>query len=302
VVVLWEEKDPIMAYLMFVDESGQDHRESPYEVLAGVAIHDSVLWDLICEIKAAEKAIFGTTYAQASRRELKAKKLLHRKTFRHARQGSEMQPTERTELAKAILLDGAAPSRDRLTALGQAKIAFVGNALDMAYRYRVRAFASMVEPSAPRPTSKDFLRKDYSYLFERFYHFVSAEAEHERGIVVFDEVEKSESHILLGQMSEYFLKTVKGRERASRILPEPFFVHSDLMTGIMLADLTAYILSFNVRLPHMTNPRRDELDPLGEKVKRLRPQRVEKGGYWVSAFKYIDDLRTRQDRGLPWPP
>jgi len=36
-----------MAYFMFVDESGQDHRDSPYEVLAGVAVHDTKLWDLI---------------------------------------------------------------------------------------------------------------------------------------------------------------------------------------------------------------------------------------------------------------
>ena len=29
-----------MAYFLFIDESGQDHRDSPYEVLAGVAIED----------------------------------------------------------------------------------------------------------------------------------------------------------------------------------------------------------------------------------------------------------------------
>ena len=29
-----------MAYFLFVDESGQDHRESPCEVLAGVAVED----------------------------------------------------------------------------------------------------------------------------------------------------------------------------------------------------------------------------------------------------------------------
>jgi hypothetical protein len=119
---------------------------------------------------------------------------------------------------------------------------------------------------------------------------------------VFDEVEKSQSHILLGQMSEYFLKTVKGRARSGRILPEPFFVHSDLMTGIMLADLVAYIVSFNIRLLRMSNPRRGELDFLGEKVKRLRPHPIERGGYWVAAFKFINDLRTLQERGLPWPP
>jgi hypothetical protein len=169
----------------------------------------------------------------------------------------------------------------------------------LAHTYQTRAFASIVKPDAPQPAQRDFLRKDYSYLFERFFHFVNNQPSHERGVVVFDQTEKSQSHILVGQMSEYFLRTVKGRERAVRILPEPFFVHSDLTTGIMLADLVAYILSFNVRLPSMTNPKRPELDFLGEKVKRLRPQSVEHGGYWVSAFKYIDDLRTLQQRACP---
>ncbi len=290
-----------MAHFMFVDESGQDHKESPYEVLAGVAIHDSALWNLICEVKLAEQAIFGTTYSQGAERELKAKKLLTRKTFRLAEQGSQLPPSQRAELSRAILVDGSHPHGDQLMALGQAKIAFVAKVLDLAHTYQTRAFASIVKPDAPQPAQRDFLRKDYSYLFERFFHFVNNEPSHERGVVVFDQTEKSQSHILVGQMSEYFLRTVKGRERAVRILPEPFFVHSDLTTGIMLADLVAYILSFNVRLPSMTNPKRPELDFLGEKVKRLRPQSVEHGGYWVSAFKYIDDLRTLQQRGLPWP-
>jgi uncharacterized protein DUF3800 len=31
-----------MAWFLFIDESGQDHREAPYEVLAGVAIEDRI--------------------------------------------------------------------------------------------------------------------------------------------------------------------------------------------------------------------------------------------------------------------
>ena len=29
-----------MAFFLFIDESGQDRRNSPYEVLAGVAVED----------------------------------------------------------------------------------------------------------------------------------------------------------------------------------------------------------------------------------------------------------------------
>lgn len=29
-----------MSYLLFIDESGQDRRDSPYEVLAGISLED----------------------------------------------------------------------------------------------------------------------------------------------------------------------------------------------------------------------------------------------------------------------
>jgi len=66
-----------LAYFLFIDESGQDRRESPYEVLAGVAIEDRDLWNLVQNIQAVEISHFGVRYSGDSR-ELKAKKLLKR--------------------------------------------------------------------------------------------------------------------------------------------------------------------------------------------------------------------------------
>src|SRR5437016_11724522 len=87
-----------MAWFLFIDESGQDHRESPYEVLAGVAIEDRVLWDLIKELHDAEISHFGCRYS-AGERELKGKKLLKAKTFRLAKSESEVLPHETPDLA-----------------------------------------------------------------------------------------------------------------------------------------------------------------------------------------------------------
>jgi len=72
-----------MAYLLFLDESGQDHCESPYEVLAGMAVEDRDLWNLVQAVQDAEVRCFGRRYS-AGRQELKGKKLLKRKTFRQA--------------------------------------------------------------------------------------------------------------------------------------------------------------------------------------------------------------------------
>lgn len=170
-----------MAFLLFIDESGHDHGEAPYEVLAGVAVDDARTWNLITAIQAAETAHFGQRITHGSL-ELKGKKLLKTKTFRLAQQMPDMAPEDRRRLAQECLAEGRAAvsegrpsrvSRAQLTALAQAKLAFVQALLTICAQHGVRAFASVVD-DGPRPTS-DFLRKDYSYLFERFFYFLESQ-------------------------------------------------------------------------------------------------------------------------------
>ncbi len=79
--------------------------------------------------------------------------------------------------------------------------------------------------------------------------------------MVFDELEKSKSHLLIEQMHRNFEQTAVGRHRASRTIPEPFFVHSDLTTGVQVADLLAYVISRGFRMTAMTKLVREELSP-----------------------------------------
>ena len=203
-----------MAYFLFIDESGQDGRHSPYEVLAGVAVADRDLWNLVCALREAEVRHFGRRYTDGDGNELKAKKILKSKTFRLAAQMAPIRnPTSGARAAKRALDNGTGAGRLEITALSQAKLAYVAEALEICARFRCRAFASVVEPRAPRP-ERDHLRKDYAYLFERFFYFMEDIAPDEMGIVVFDESEKSQSHLLLGQMDDYFGRTAKGRFRA----------------------------------------------------------------------------------------
>lgn len=90
------------------------------------------------------------------------------------------------------------------------------------------------------------------------------------GIVIFDELERSRSHILIEQMNEYFLKTNKGKQRSSLIIPEPLFVHSDLTTGVHIADLIAYCIAWGFRVVNMSEPKRVEMDPLVNLICRMR--------------------------------
>jgi hypothetical protein len=281
-----------MAHVLFIDESGQDHHESPYEVLGGVAVEDSRIWSLIMSIHDAEIAHFGRRLSR-DELELKAKKLLKAKTFRLARQMDPFMPEERTQLAKAALDEGTAAktegresrhSRAQLTALAQAKIAFCRRVFELCAHSQAKAFASIVAPDAPRPVGS-VLRKDYAYLFERFYHF--------------DELERSQSHILINQMSAYFQQTRNGRLRASRVLPEPMFVHSDLTSLIQVADLIVYVVSWAVRIKGMDRPSRAELSELAEAVRYLRYRTMvdtDGGSFERWSFVFIDDLRPVNER------
>lgn len=259
---------------MFIDESGQDHRFSPYEVLAGIAVEDKSLWNLIREVQDAEIKHFGIRYS-SGRSELKATKILKRKTFRLAAQMPPIPEDERRDLAMRCLTDGVNATRRQLTALAQAKLDYVSDVLTLCSNYRCKVFASIIDGDVGIDTEEQLLRKDYIYLFERFYYFLEDRPNQEpSGIIVFDELEKTQSHLLVGQMDGYFKKTHKGRQRASLIVPEPFFVHSDLTTGVQLADMVAYIISWGMRFGHLTKDAREELSPYIELIKPMRHRTI----------------------------
>ena len=286
-----------MAHLLFIDESGQDHRESPYEVLAGVAVEDRDLWNLVRAIQDAETDHFGTRCSAGSR-ELKSKKLLSRKTFRKAFQLTEFDPEQRRILAKACLESGETAGQREVTALAQAKLAYVSQVLDLCAQHHCKVIASIIASSALGVLPRDMLRRDYCYMFERFFYYLQDHDPGTMGIVVFDELEKSRSHLLVEQMDRYFKHTAKGRYRASQVIPEPFFVHSDLTTGVQLADLAAYVLSWSFRAATGLNkPARNELEPYMKQVLRMRFSVVrdmgsEMKGKRIWSFSIIPDLGT----------
>jgi hypothetical protein len=159
----------------------------------------------------------------------------------------------------------------------------------------------VIPADAPRPSGTEFLRKDYAYLFERYFYFLEDSDRAALGLVVFDELERVQSHLLIEQMNHYFQETWKGRTRASQIIPEPFFVHSELTTGVQLADLVAYILSWGWRINGMREPARDELAGMVDRVCLLRHRAVRerKGNpqFVIWSFALINDLRAREEIG-----
>ena len=296
--------------LLFIDESGHDHGEAPYEVLAGVAVAERDLWNLIQAIRDAELQFFGIHMGEVGL-EFKGKKLLKNKTFRHARRLPPIEANRRRDLAREFLqkgwreLKGGAVeprTAEEFAAYGQSAKAFVMRVLQLAASHRAKTFAAIVSTTAPKPTEPNVLRRDYAFFFERFYYYLESLPAGEMGLVVFDELEKAKARILVNQMERYFLETEKGYQRSSRIVPEPFFVHSDLTTVVQLADIVAYCFNWGIRLqPKMTEPTRAEVEPFAKLAFDMRfvGKRFDEtdGKEWPCyGVFYLDDLRSRSER------
>ncbi len=111
-----------MSWLLFLDESGHDHKSMPYEVRGGVALHASELWPFIQQVQRLELASFGTELHQF-KMELKGSKLLDKDRFRWAAQGRLLEDEARRSHCRGFLTKGLErkpPSRDEFTAYGQA--------------------------------------------------------------------------------------------------------------------------------------------------------------------------------------
>ena len=112
-----------MAWFLFIDESGHDRTASPYEVLAGVAIHDQALREVIDQLHQAEIRAFGRRYSDG-KRELKGRVLLKNKVYRQKGMGVQVDQAEIPALAQAALDCGAQADARMLKALAIAKVAY----------------------------------------------------------------------------------------------------------------------------------------------------------------------------------
>jgi hypothetical protein len=252
-----------MSWLLFLDESGHDHKQMPYEIHGGFAIHAAKLWPLISTVRTLEQSIFGA-YLHEFGSELKGCKLLAKDRFRWAEQAPKMGEAERRKQALNFLNSGAqhrTPRRVEFTAYGQACLAMAEGILQLLASHDARVFAAAipcdVQPAATPPTN--YLRKDLVFLLERYFYFL--EAERAAGLLVMDGSDKQADRKLVRRIERYFTDTIAGRQRTQWIVPVPFFVESDMAYGIQIADLCIYCLNWGWRIVGMTAPTRPEIEP-----------------------------------------
>jgi len=268
-----------MAWLLFMDESGHDHQRAPYEVRGGFALAEGKLWPFLQEATRLEIECFGARL-QDFGVEIKGTKLLAKDRFKYANQGPEIEGETRRHLCRSYLqagLEKRSPKRDQFTAFGQASLAMADGIFTLLERYSARIFASAV----PKGTGKraagaappEILRKDHTFLLERFFYHL--EKERQCGILVMDEVEETYDRRFVRKLEEYFTKTDKGLERSTWIVPSPFFVSSHMALPVQMADAVIYALNWGYRFSGgkvaMDAEVRPEIhDRYCERIKRLQ--------------------------------
>ncbi|MCH9647822.1 MAG: DUF3800 domain-containing protein [Deltaproteobacteria bacterium] len=203
-----------MSWLLFLDESGHDHKTMPYEVRGGVALHSGELWSFVQGIQQLELASFGTELHQF-RVELKGSKLLDKDRFKWAAQGPVMTDEERRKHCRGFLTKGLekkSPSRSEFTAYGQACLEMATGVFERLRDHRAQLFAAAIPRRIQKPETyeaAEYLRKDQVFLLERYFYFLEQEKQH--GLLVMDEVEKSEDRRFVRRLESYFRRTQTGR-------------------------------------------------------------------------------------------
>lgn len=254
-----------MSYLLCMDESGHDHKNTPYEVRGGVALRIEKLWPFVQAMRRLETLSFGDTLSKYGK-ELKGHKLLDKDRFKWAKQDAWMEDEERRKNCLAFLNRGMkkeTPKHFEFTAYGQACLTMVRGIFSLLKDHEAAVFATIIPSIARKPDNfvyDDYLRKDHVFLFQRYYDFLEANKTH--GLIIMDETEKEEDRRFVNRMYRYFERTQTGNLRASRIAPVPFFVSSDMSYPIQAADCVIYCINWGFRLPNqgMDAPTRKDIE------------------------------------------
>jgi hypothetical protein len=251
-----------MSWLLFMDESGHDHKTMPYEVRGGVALQDRNVWPFIQAVVSLEQDCFGVRLADFQK-EFKGEKLLDKDRFKWASQDSPQIDQERRKNVRAFLtkgLQGAVPTRTEFTGYGQANLQMAQGIFRLLREHDAKIFAAAIPRGAKAPlntTTTEYLRKDHVYLLERFYYF--CHRMQERGLLVMDQVEEKTDYRFVRRLERYFVRTNKGIQRSDWIVPAPFFSSSYLSIPIQVADVCIYCINWGVRSSRMNAPIRKEI-------------------------------------------
>ncbi|HZT40912.1 MAG TPA: DUF3800 domain-containing protein [Chthonomonadaceae bacterium] len=286
-----------MSYLLFLDESGHDHHNMPYEVRGGIALHAGRVWSFVQGMRELEQDAFGEELHRFGT-ELKGHKLLDKDRFKWAAQESPLPAIARREHAAAFLRKkhtGQPPTRNEFTAYGQASLIAARGIFRLLREHEAALFASAVPKGAAKPPpthNPEDLRKDYVFLLEWYFYFLADKQQ--SGLLIMDAIDQSDDRRLVRRLERYFTLTQTGRERVRWIVPSPLFVASAMAYPIQAADVVIYCVNYGFRLPArgMDAPVRQGIaDEFGSLLAGIQWIGQGQGGSYTSyGIVYVPDL------------
>ena len=240
-----------MTWMLFLDESGHDHKKMPFEVRGGIALPVAKLWNFVQAWRQLEKDCFGAVLADYGK-EAKGSTLLDKDRFKWAGQVPGMPDDQRCKHARAFLEIGfvkGTPKSENFAAYGQACLKMARGTFDLLRKHDAKLFASLFPRGVKPPqgfTLQDYLRKDHVFLLERYFYLLEHEQAH--GLLVMDQTEKAKDRRFVSRLTDYFSKTSVGRKRTAWIVPTPIFVDSDMSYAVQAADICLYCINWGFRL------------------------------------------------------
>ena len=264
-----------MSYLLFMDESGHDHKSLPYEVRGGICLRDNAVGAFTDDMKRLELNCFGD-HLHNYGSEIKAVKLLRKDRFKWADYERKIPSSERRKLCRQFLAAtarGSSPTRRGFCAYRQASQAFVRLLFSSLRSFDAKVFGSMIPRGTGRPpttANPELVRKDITFLFERFYYFL--DEKREMGMIVMDETDRTDDRRFMRKLERYFVAHERGREHASLIIPTPFFVGSDMSYPVQAADVVIHCIAQSYRAPRIgidADVRADISSLVGDRMKPL---------------------------------
>jgi hypothetical protein len=246
-----------VSYLLFMDESGHDHKSMPYEVRGGVAIHASKIWSFASAFDDLQVRAFGARLEDFGS-EIKGEKLFDKRKLKNLAPGEQFSDSDRRRFCLSFLQKGAASKGavsqtlkwQEFRAYAETCREMSLGILDIMRQHDVRVFATAIPRGSKAPPGwkdKGFLRKDHAYLFERFFYYV--EQQDDTGILVLDSTEYSLDHRFLKTTARYFTRHELGRQRAAHIVPVPMFTPSHMSSLLQSADVIIYCINWGFRVP-----------------------------------------------------
>ena len=276
-----------MARFLFVHQPVDGQASGPYAVLTGIAIEDAHVWNLARKVNEAHLQYFGAPLTVGLGLNTSLDILLGVRVYESVGSRPNKSP-------------GASDKTDRLgesgasaydSASSTAKIAYCEHVLSMANDFQTAAIAIFTLPDSGALPTPGRLRKDYAYLVERFYAFLSGAGQFEMGLLMLESSSFDRSIGNVRDLLDYFKNTTNGRVRAQRIVPEPVYVNAHLGAISHIATLFSYVASWGVRLPGMDKDRRPELSSLVKACNTMRFSYLAENGKKDWSFKYLADLK-----------